>query len=607
MFSRVSKSVSRILALACVVTLPIALGAQDSSKPAAKAPAGDSSSRWDIFAGWSYFIPNSTVDGTNAKGQVVPVKFKDAFRGGDVSLSRYFNRNIGWQIDSGNHDRFYSDKRSNDSNMGLFSVQTGPVFRLPSEGFTPWAHALVGGVQLEGPAHQNYTPGITFTLGGGVDLGTPFFHHKLAFRLAEADFEYTHVDFGIAHGGSSGEPYQVGGRANMNSIRLATGFVYHIGELAPPPPVTLACSVSPTSIFPGDPVSATATAGSLDPKLNAIYSWSGTGVTGTGTTASVATAALAPGSYTVKVSVKEGKAGKEGLKVGESADCSASFTVRAYDPPTISCSASPSTIKPGEGSTVTASGVSPQNRPLTYSYSANAGTISGTGTTASFSSTGAPTGPVGITCNVSDDKGQTATANTSVTITAPYVAPIPHTQALCSITFDKDAKRPARVDNEAKACLDEVALDLQRQSDAKAVVVGDATEAEKALPKHAKKHAKIEPLAAERAVNTKDYLVTEKGIDASRISVATGAADGKKVEDYLVPSGATFSADVAGTTTVDETMVKPQARKVLPVRPVAKKKHAAAAGEMAPAPVVKKSVKPPSTAAKTAKKKAAKK
>ena len=55
------------------------------------------------------------------------------------------------------------------------------------------------------------------------------------------------------------------------------------------------------------------------------------------------------------------------------------------------------------------------------------------------------------------------------------------------------------------------------------------------------KHAKVEDLAAERAVNAKDYLVTEKGIDASRISVATGTTDGQTVEDYLVPSGATFA------------------------------------------------------------------
>jgi len=366
--------------------------------------------------------------------------------------------------------------------------------------------------------------------------------------------------------------------------------------------VTLACSVNPTSIFPGDPVTVTATADALNPKLTAVYTWTGTGVTGNGTTATVATASLAAGSYTVKAEVKEGP------KPGQSADCSASFTVKAYEPPTISCSANPSTIKPGESSTVTASGVSPQNRPLTYTYSAAAGSINGSGTTAAFSSTGAPTGPVNITCNVADDKGQTASANTTVTITAPYVAPAPHTSSLCSITFDKDKKRPARVDNDAKACLDEVALGLQKQTDATAVVVGNATAAEKAPPKHAKKHAKMEDLAAQRAVNTKDYLVTEKGIDASRISVATGTGDEQKVEDYLVPSGATFTADVMGTTPVDESMVKPQARKAL--APAAHHAHAGAgmhhAAKAAPAaaPAMAPAAKPKHHATK---KKAAKK
>jgi outer membrane protein OmpA-like peptidoglycan-associated protein len=254
--------------------------------------------------------------------------------------------------------------------------------------------------------------------------------------------------------------------------------------------------------------------------------------------------------------------------------------VKAYEPPTVSCSASPSTIKPGETSTVTASGVSPQNRPLTYSFAASAGSISGSGATATFNSAGAPTGAAGITCNVSDDKGQTATANTTVTITAPYVAPIPHTQALCTISFGKDAKRPSRVDNEAKACLDEVALDLQKQSDAKVVVVGEANAKESA--KTAKqqnaalknKHAKVDDLAAERAVNTKDYLVTEKGIDASRISVATGTSDGQSVEDYLVPAGADFAAEVSGTKPVDETAVKPQARKPLGAKAAHKKPSA---------------------------------
>jgi len=87
----------------------------------------------------------------------------------------------------------------------------------------------------------------------------------------------------------------------------------------------------------------------------------------------------------------------------------------------------------------------------------------------------------------------------------------------------------------------------------KAVVVGESDAKEKA--KTAKeqaiqaKHKHPKPViddAAQRGVNTKDYLVTEKGIDASRITVATGTTDGLTVEDYLVPAGATFTSDVNG-------------------------------------------------------------
>ena len=125
------------------------------------------------------------------------------------------------------------------------------------------------------------------------------------------------------------------------------------------------------------------------------------------------------------------------------------------------------------------------------------------------------------------------------------------------------------MDNEAKACLDQVALDLQQQADAKAVVVGESNAKEKEMTakqqKVALKHkkAKVEVFDAQRAVNAKDYLVTEKGIDASRVSVMTGTTDGQTVEDYLVPAGATFATDVQGTTPVDESTVKPEVRKPL--------------------------------------------
>jgi outer membrane protein OmpA-like peptidoglycan-associated protein len=196
-----------------------------------------------------------------------------------------------------------------------------------------------------------------------------------------------------------------------------------------PQPVELACSASPVAIFPGDPVTVTATAGNLDPKLNVVYTWAGVpGLNGNGTTASLdsaATALLAPGSYTVNCGVKEGRPGKEGLRPWESAATTAGFTVKAFEPPTISCSASPITLNPGDRSAIAAAGVSPQNRPLTYSYSAASGSIGGSGASATYDSTGAPAGAVAIVCNVSDDKGQTATASTSVTIAPPPPPPAP--------------------------------------------------------------------------------------------------------------------------------------------------------------------------------------
>jgi len=575
MSARSLKSVSWALTLAFVALLPVAISAQDAKST--KAATDNNPSRWDIFLGYSYLAPHGTVTTSPTIGSPVTASYNAVNVGGLVSGAYYFNRYLGVQAEVGIHE--WGTQSANGSNIGthgnddgFFSLAGGLIARFPTGAITPFVHGLVGTDDVDGPYHQPSTWGPALTVGGGLDYETPFFNHHLAIRLFQADYQYIHADFG------SGD---YGGRANINAARLSAGIVLHAGSIVPPPPVTLTCSASPDSVFPGDPITVTATAGSIEPKLNVIYSWSGTGASGTATTTTIATGALDPGTYTVKGTVKEGKAGKEGLKPGQTADCSASFTVKAFEPPTISCSANPTTIKPGESATVTSVGMSPQNRPLTYSYSATGGTVAGTGTTAEFASAGAPTGVVGITCNVADDKGHSAAANTSVTIVAPVIPPAPKTQALCSISFVTDARRPTRVDNEAKACLDQVALDLQQQADAKAVVVGESNAKEKGITakqqKVALKHkrAKVELFDAQRAVNAKDYLVTEKGIDATRVSVATGTADGQTVEDYLVPSGATFANDVQGTTPVDESTLKAEVRKPLAERHPAKK-HAAA-------------------------------
>jgi hypothetical protein len=91
-------------------------------------------------------------------------------------------------------------------------------------------------------------------------------------------------------------------------------------------------------------------------------------------------------------------------------------------PLTINCIASPDAIRPGETSRIVATAASPQNRPLSYSYSASAGAISGTGATVVFSSAGVPTGNVDITCRVSDDQGRTATATAVVVVRTPSKA-----------------------------------------------------------------------------------------------------------------------------------------------------------------------------------------
>jgi hypothetical protein len=561
MYARVCKTVALVLGVTFAALMPISMAAQAAAS-AQGPPAEPYASRWDIFLGYSYLSPNGTVTTPLPPGGAitsVTTSYDAVNVGGIGSVSYFFNRYVGLQGEVAIHE--WGQQANNNvpsigtegNDDGFTTITGGVVLRYPGHHVTPFIHALAGGALVDGPFHNPFTWGPDFTAGGGLDYETPWFNHHLAIRLVQADYEYMHVDFGSG---------TWGGTASINSTRLSAGIVLHEGSIVPPPPITMACTASPVSIYQGDPVTVSSTIGDQNPKFNVIYSWSGVGASGTGTTVNIATGTLAPGSYTVKGEVKEGKPGKEGLKAGQVADCSAVFTVKPFEPPTVSCSASPTTIMPGDKSTITATGVSPQNRPLTYSYSAAAGSINGSGSTATFDSTGAPTGTVAITCNVADDKGGTATNGTTVTITAPPPPPIPHASALCPISFDKDKLRPTRVDNEAKACLDQVTDALKNDPNATVVVVGESTAAEK-TPKTGRHPKPLEPFAAERAVNTKDYLVTEEqsGIDPSRVIVRTGTADSKTVENYLVPAGATFDNDVPGTTAVDESSVKKVTRK----------------------------------------------
>lgn len=557
------------MALATLVLVPGMAMAQSGSAAKNGASGQPYASRWDIFAGYSYLAPHGTVQVPQANGTTAPSSYKAVNVGGLFSGAYFFNRYLGGQIEFAEHEygkeQAGSATGTHGNNDGFLTFGIGPIVRFPTGNITPFLHAVADLERVSGPAKNPAKWGPGITVGGGMDYELPWLNHRFALRLFQADYEYMHANFGP-------QVNPPGGRANINAARISAGIVIHAGSIEPPAPVTLACTASPTSVFPGEKVTLTSTAGSLNPKENVVYGWSGNGASGDSTTTTIDTTNLAPGSYTANGSVKTGKKGKEGLKPWQSASCSASYTVKEFEPPTISCTANPTTIQPNGTATVTCQGVSPQNRPLTYSYAASAGSVTGTGNSANFSAAGAPTGAVQITGTVKDDKGHSANASTAVNIVAPPPPPQPHVQTMCSINFSNDPKRPTRVDNEAKACLDQVALNLKQQSDAKAVIIANSNAKEKDTEAKAAKRAarnkrlKVPNFAAQRAVNAKDYLVTDQGIDASRISVMTGSQDGQTAQNYLVPSGANFAQDVQGGTAVDESTVKAETRKALPQR-----------------------------------------
>lgn len=527
MYSCFMKTLTRASVLALLALTSVALTAQSGGK----SSSGPNSSKWDIFAGYSYLAPKGNVTTPLPSGQSVTAGYKAVNVGGLFSGAYFFNQWVGAQAEYGLHE--WGVQNPNGSNVGtrgnndgFQSVAGGLIARFPMDNITPFIHGLVGGALVSGPYFQPNKWGPQLTAGGGMDYETPFFNHHLAIRLFQADFQYTHVNFGPG-------PVPPGGRANIDAARLSAGLVFHGGSIMPPPPATLACSTSPTSVFPGEPVTVTANAGNLDPKLNAIYSWSGSGASGNGTSTTIQTSSLAPGNYTVKGDVKEGKSGKEGLKPGQSADCSASFTVKEFEPPTISCVASPSTIKPGDAATVTSTAMSPQNRPLTYSYTTTTGTVSGTGTTANYASAGAPAGSVGITCNVADDKGHTASANTNLTIVAPPPPPVENPEvkqiearlALHSVFFPTDLPKAANPDGglvtSQEGTLTTLARDFKRYLEFK-------PNAQLTLIGHADKRGSAaynQALSERRVARTKKFLV-EQGVPENSIHTqALGSGD----------------------------------------------------------------------------------
>jgi len=417
-----------------------------------------------------------------------------------------------------------------DSSGTAYSYLFGPRFAFLRGGrISPFVQVMGGGVHASQVTVTNCSGAactplpaqntFSMTAGGGLDIRL-----SRHFVLRAVQGEYMLTRFASSSAAAN---------SNQNDYRVSSGLVCQFGGAPVYVPVQLACAVQPQSVFPGEAVTVTATATNLSLKHPATYTWTTSGgtVSGSGPSASIRTTGMAAGTYSLSGTVTQN------VRPDRKAECSVPFVVKAFDPPTISCIADPASVGAGGVSMITATALSLQNRVLTFSYSATAGQIASSTPTAALSTSGAAPGGVTVTCSVVDDLGKTASATTIVSIIAPPMTAVAETRALCAISFERDRKRPTRVNNEAKACLDEVAVQMQRESTGTLVIVGDYSADE------------TPQAGAQRSRNARQYLTSDKGIDSQRIVLRVGAADGRTVKDIFVPPGATFAAE--DTTLVD--------------------------------------------------------
>ncbi len=482
----------------------------------------------ELFTGYQWLSPGGSVP---APGQspTAPIsnKLPGMPQGWGASLTYNFDEHWGLEGDFGGNYQ----KIANETTAAI-----GPRFTWRWEGINVFGHTLLGLNRLT-PKGLDSSNGIGAVLGGGIDLKV---WKPMSIRLIEADWVWAHHNFSD----SVSPAFSDLRHPSLSGARLRTGLVWNFGG-APSVPPAASCSVQPSEVMVGEPVTATVTTSNFNPKHTLVYSWSSTGgkVTGKDNTATIDTSGVAGGSYTVTGKVSDPK-----MKKGGEASCSATFTVKEppKNPPTLSCSANPSTVQAGTPSTITCTCTSPDNVAVSVAgWTASGGSISGAGNSATLNTTGASAGPITVSATCTDSRGLAASASAQATVEVPPPPP-PQASKLSSCDFP-NAKKPWRVDNTCKAVLDDVALRLQREADARLVIVGNQEPTEKR-----------KTLAAERAVDVKAYLSggeAKQAIDPGRIEVRTGSGGTKTADFWVVPAGASFTE--AGTQAVDESKVKP--------------------------------------------------
>ena len=480
----------------------------------------DSNPKWDIFAGYQYLHPGATVPGAfGDPDNPIAYKVPDMTKGFGAALTYNFDPHWGFEFDLGHN--------WGSGNYEL-TASVGPRFIWRTDSMNYFLHALVSENRLS-VSGLNAGNGIGAIVGGGMDLPLSKF---IAFRLFEADYvwgRHNYADFAAPEFPSLRRP-------SLDGVRLRTGLVFSWGGEAPVTP-TASCSVQPTEVMVGEPITATVTASNFNPKHSVTYTWSGNGgqVTGKDTTASIDTTNAAPGNYTVTAHATDPKE-----KKNNEASCSASYTVKPLppkNPPTVSLSASPASVVTGGSVNVTASCTSPDSVPVSVAnWTATAGTVSGSGSSATLSTAGVPAGPVTINATCTDSRGLTGQASTQVTVENPPPPPVDKVLearlALHSIYFVVDQPRAENPTGgllaSQQATLVALAADFKKYLEAK-------PDAHLILGGHAdmRGSAEYNQALSERRVNRVKSFLVEQGVPEANIETE-GFGKGANLTDAEV-------------------------------------------------------------------------
>lgn len=372
-------------------------GSSVAFTPAASSSGDFTPAKVEIFLGYSWMNSGDIISGGKAPAVPLTLRLNDARGGFEVAGSYFFNKWFGITFDSAAHF---------GNNYDADEVMVGPTVRFASNRIQPFAHFLAGWSRVS-PTNVENDDGLGLLIGGGLDLRLA---RRVSLRVAQADFRWGSNDFRAA------------GARNPSSIkaaRLSTGLVFlaGIGETIPP---SSNCSVSPTEVFPGEPVKATVSGHNFNPKHTLKYDWSTNGgsVKGQGDTVTIDTTGAAEGqSFTVSVQVTDPKNSKDQSR------CQAQFATKRWLPPTISCTASPSSVEIGGKVAIHCTAGSPQNVPVTV-----ASTYSGksaSGTDFEINTTGFSAGPVSVASTVTDTHNLTGNTTSNFSVRNPPPPPEP--------------------------------------------------------------------------------------------------------------------------------------------------------------------------------------